>query len=113
MGKHAEVKTILSSAARTSTSYSSMFDLGSFDEMICIVNVTAASGTTPTLDITLQYSPDNVNWFDDPVEHFSQFYGVNNQVAKITNFGKYVRWKYTVGGDDPSFTFTIEVILKD
>lgn len=113
MGRFAKAMTLLSSAARTSSSYSDYKDLGSYNEMIMILDVTAASGTDPTLDITLQFSADAQNWYDDPEIYFSQIYGVTSKIARATNFGKYVRWKYTIGGTDASFTFSLNIIAKD
>lgn len=113
MGRHSNVITALDSEARTASGNSDSQDLGQWVEMIIIVDVTAVSGTNPTLDIQLQYSPDDVNWYDDETEYFLQFYGVKDSIAKLTNFGQYVRIKYTIAGTDPSFTFSVDLILKD
>ncbi|HUX54266.1 MAG TPA: hypothetical protein VMV56_07625 [Williamwhitmania sp.] len=113
MGKYAEIITLLSSSTKTASSETDHKDLGSFNEGVACINLTALSGTEPTLDLTLQFSPDLENWFDDPDTVFYQMYGTGKQVVRFSNFGKYVRLKYVLGGTDPSFTFSIDLLMKD
>lgn len=99
--------TALPSAARTT---SGSADLAAFpqdfDELILYVDVTAASGTTPTLAITYQISPDNVNWFDHTTG--TTLTAAGKQVIRLPNttagFG---RVSYAIGGTTPSFTFSV------
>lgn len=108
----ADVQTIHASAARTATGQTSGVDLGPFDESIVLLNVTAASGTGPTLDVKIQTSDDNSDWYDLG-SSFSQITAVSKPAAlKLTNFGKYIRAVYTIGGTSPSFTFTIKLVSK-
>lgn len=86
-----------------------------------LVNVTAKSGTTPTLVPTIEISPDNVNWFHRAVVIDHETEGdltrltVPTVEGKIQTTGKYellleghlaeyMRANFVVGGDSPSFT---------
>jgi hypothetical protein len=77
-----------------------------------VLNVTVVSGTNPTLDVKLQVSFDGgATWRD--LYHFER------QTAATGGFGKGTtimpdlivsglrRWVWTVGGTNPSFTFSI------
>lgn len=74
-----------------------------------LVNVSAVSGTNPTLDVVLQESHDNGTTWQDTY-----------WLPRITATGTYAlppmllqgrrRWNYIVGGTSPSFTFGITVM---
>ena len=49
---------LLASGARTVSGEGSSIDLGNTRELIVTLDVSAASGTSPTLDAKLQHSPD-------------------------------------------------------
>jgi len=98
---------MLSSAARTTDGQSSGYRVDCFIEGVILVNVTAASGTLPTLTITPQISFDNSTYFpknDDSLEitDTGQFQ------LPVINFGKYLRIDYEFGGVDTSFTFSVK-----
>jgi hypothetical protein len=101
--------TILSSGTYTAaTAYSSSFNVSAYAEGIFFVDVTAESGTS-TLDVTIQYSPDDSTWYDHTA--MSQITATGQYDQAITNYGKYVRAKYVVGGT--SFTFSIKGTFKN
>jgi hypothetical protein len=71
------------------------------------LNVTAASGTTPTLDVVLEDSIDGTNW--NTIGTFSQKTAVAREVLNIqTPFFARLRARYTIGGTTPSFTFDVK-----
>lgn len=106
------VTELAASAARTTSGQSSGVDVGPFDEAILLLNVTAASGTSPTLDIKIQTSHDNSDWYDTGTA-FTQITATSKPSAlKVTNFGKYVRAAWTIGGTSPSFTFSLQMVAK-
>jgi hypothetical protein len=106
---------------------------GIFQSCRVDLQVTAASGTTPTLDVYLQDSPDNTTWTDRL--HFAQAITTGNQFGAIataagitptpfTNktlaaatkvdgpidaFGQ-IAWHIT--GTGPSFTFTVTTVCR-
>lgn len=90
-----------------------------------VIDVTAASGTAPTLVGKVQFSADGTNWID--------LDATNGASASITTTGRSVikvypaiptvaagscnaplprlwRMFYTVGGTTPSFTFTTSAV---
>lgn len=92
----------------SATSQTSAFDLSAYSEGQIFVDVTA-EGSTSTLDITIQSSPDNITWYTHAA--MTQITATGQYRQAITNFGKYVRIYYTVGGT--SFTFSVSGIFKN
>lgn len=69
-------------------------------------DITAVTGTGPTLDVTIQASPDGgTTWYD--VHTFAQATAVSTLRAAAPVAGDKVRIKQDVGGTAPSFTRTI------
>jgi len=101
--------TLLSSGAYTAaTAYSTGFDVSAYIEAQFLVNVTAEAGTS-TLDITIQTSDDNSTYYDHTA--ITQITATGQYRQAVTNFGKYVRIKYVVGGT--SFTFAAVGVFKN
>lgn len=124
--------TVTAAAATSNTTAFSPI-LGIADGYQLTLDVTAASGTTPTLDVVLQTSFDaGTNWIDLPLRFaqktttatedlvFKLGLGGNEvalgqavadtggSLAKNCLFDPvYLRAKYTIGGTNPSFTFGI------
>lgn len=102
-------KTMLSSGTYTAaTAYSSGFVVSAYIEGQVLVNVTAEADTS-TLDITVQTSDDNSTYYDHT--SCAQITATGQYRTAITNFGKYVRLKYVVGGT--SFTFAGVGVFKN
>lgn len=104
--------TLLSSAARTTSGSSDYVDVSNFAEMVALLDVTAASGTSPTLDVKFQTSDNGTDWFDLPSDAFTQSTAGVKKALKLSNFGRYVRASYTIGGTSPSFTFSLRLVAK-
>ena len=116
--------TVFASAARTdSGSPHSSSDIVSqnYDKLIATLDISAASGTTPTLDVKFQhYDEASSKWVDIPGMAFAQQVGVATVVLlnidSTGNFriplGKKIKAVATIGGTTPSFTFSLGVILK-
>lgn len=70
------------------------------------IDVTAFAGTSPTLDVAVQWSFDNVNWGagESPLV-FAQIVGVKSSHITTQTRAPYVRLSYVIGGTSPSFTF--------
>jgi len=102
-----------SAALEEGDNYTSGFNVGELLEAVILINVTARSGTSPTLDTVLQTSPDNSTWFD-MADSFTQLTDVAKLLVKITNFGKFIRLKLTVGGTNtPTMTTAVYLAGKD
>lgn len=77
------------------------------------LNVTAQAGTSPTLDVKIQDTPDGTIWFDVPGLTFTQVTAsTGQQTAQATRaIGQKLRAVATVGGSaTPTFTFSVSVI---
>jgi hypothetical protein len=100
------------SAARTATATSSTFELYGAETLVCYLSVTAASGTSPTLDVKFQDSPDGgTTWFDIAGTSFTQATGTTTQVVSASRkFARKVRCVATIGGTTPSFTFSVTMM---
>ena len=78
--------------------FSEVMDVGTFKELILFVNVTTF--TSGTLDCILQLSPDGKTFSDVSTDKITQVTSLATgyQWVKITsNFGKYIRFKFTFG----------------
>lgn len=103
---------LLASGARTVSGEGSSIDLRNTRELIVTLDVSAASGTSPTLDVKLQHSPDGSMWSDLGTA-FAQKTGVAREVKVFTQYHRYVKTVYTIAGTSPSFTFSVEATAKE
>lgn len=96
----------VASAARTATGTGTAFSTAGLDSVIGTLTVSAASGTTPTLDVTLETTADGTNYYT--VGAFVQKTATATADAKVFGpLGSSCRWKWTIAGTTPSFTFVI------
>ena len=107
MAGTAQTVTLVPSAARTTSGNTADFDGFTQKSLRVQSQVTAASGTTPTLDVLLEDSVDGgVTW--NTVATFTQATAATRQVVSVTTpFTDRIRVRWTVGGTTPSFTFTV------
>lgn len=80
-----------------------------FDEMLVAIDASAKSGTNPTLDVIYEVSLDAGA---NAQEHTkaTRIEDVGSQLLKLTNIGRYGRFKYIVHGtDSPRYTFSITI----
>ncbi|MEW6095740.1 MAG: hypothetical protein AB1567_04330 [bacterium] len=101
---------ILSLETRTSSGNSYSTCCSDYIEAQIFLNITAVSGTYPTLDVTIKYSPDNENWYTHT--SFSQKTTTGKDSLRLTGIGSYLKIEYTIGGMTPSFTFSVDIIFK-
>ena len=103
---------LASSAARTASGNGSDIDVGRFLYGVVCLDVTAVSGTSPTLDVYVEAK-----------DQLSNKYKVVWQQTGITGTGtfwsdvltlpyKYVRVRWVIGGTSPSFTFSCGMEAK-
>lgn len=104
--------TILASAARTATGQSTAFPIGGLSKLAVLVNVTAVSGTTPSMTVNVEWSDDNVVWYTaDPVDAFTAVTATGAKVKAFDVKGLYARLNYVISGTTPSFTFTATAVI--
>ena len=102
---------LLASAARTATNNSSALAVPIGSKVYVLLNVSAASGTTPTLDCKLQWSHDNgTTWAEaSSADSLAQKTAAGNEVKEFTAKGSHLRVVSTIGGTTPSFTYSVDV----
>lgn len=98
----------VASAARTTTGTGAAFNVAEADSFEATLTVTAASGTTPTLDVSLETSIDGGETWDT-VGAFGQLKAAGSDGHVFGPLGNLARWKWTIGGGTPSFTFSVAV----
>lgn len=76
-------------------------------QVLCgLVNVTAATGTNPTLDVVLQESYDGGTTWQDAY-HLQRLIGTGTTLIPPIVVSSRFRWDYRLTGTSPSFTFAI------
>jgi hypothetical protein len=105
------VITLLAPASRSESGNSGNgIYSGENNEAVVYLDITAASGTDPVLNVIVEDTIDGTNW--DTVESFTQASGTGREVKRINNFSRYMRVKYTIGGTEPDFTFSVRAYIK-
>lgn len=99
-----EDTTLAASAARTATGTGTAVELGDRTVGRLLLNVTAASGTGPTLDVTIECSADGVTWYTSGT--FAQKTAAGTE-RKLFMLDRFVRARWTIAGTTPSFAFSI------
>jgi hypothetical protein len=103
--------TLFASATKTASGTGSAFDVGTYDQGVFFLEVTAASGTSPTLDVDIQtYDIVGGDWHT--LVSFTQAIGTGKEMKTSGYLGEQIRINYTIGGTDPSFTFSVGAIVK-
>lgn len=100
-----DVLTAIASAARTASGNSGALDATAFSVISLLLDVTAASGTTPTLNVTVEESDDGTTW--RTVGTFAQKTAVSNERKSFAIAADYYRVSYVIAGTTPSFTFSV------
>lgn len=74
------------------------------------VNVSASSGTTPTLVVRVQVQdPVSTTWIDLPGAATASITGNGLTLLTVTNLPRTYRLAWTIGGTTPSFTFSVGI----
>ena len=101
-------------AARTATGQTSGIDLKDYDgDVVFLLDSAAGTGTSPTLDVTIEDSADNSSFAAITDAAFTQVTGTASAQKLVVNKDsarRYVRVKYTIGGTTPSFTFSVNAV---
>lgn len=105
------------SAAETSTGNGTARQLGAVaagETLYASLHVLAASGTTPTLDVTIESDDDSGMASPATQITFTQATGTTSewQTAAGAITDDWFRVAFTIGGGSPSFTFVVAVGIK-
>jgi hypothetical protein len=101
------VQVLAPLAARTASGNGTSHDNGAATSKggVGYLQVTAASGTSPSLTVRIQHSADGVTWADLII--FTAVTAGNNaqRIAVAGTVNRYVRAAWMISGTGPSFTF--------
>lgn len=100
-------QTIVTSAARTASGNSDeQTGYGSAEDLRVQLDVTAASGTSPTLNVVVEDTLDGTNW--NTIGTFAQRTAAGREVINISSvFTDRLRVRWTIAGTTPSFTYSV------
>jgi hypothetical protein len=101
--------TVLASGALTVTGQSSAIDVGGAATLRAQVQVSAVSGTTPSVTVTIQTSHDAgvTDAWRTAGAAYSALTSVANSPWQCFAVDRYVRVSYVVSGTTPSLTTTV------
>lgn len=110
-----EVSLVAALTAITANGNAGPFDVSNCVEGLLVIDITAVSGTTPTINFffeTLDFQSGKYVAVPS-AGTIAQQTGVATIVAAITNFGENVRLRYVIGGTaSPTFTLGASFIGK-
>lgn len=110
-------RTVVSSAARTATGNSGAVGLlhASASRLNLLVDVTAVTGTSPTMDLTIKWSHDGSTFggADGTADTFAQITATGAVSKQFTVKAPHYRVEWTLGGTTPSFTFSVSEQADD
>jgi hypothetical protein len=86
-------------------------DPGAAGDVVLLVHCTAATGTTPTLDVSLEESADGTSWSAVAGSAAAQLTAAGNRVAYAAPSKALVRVTATVAGTTPSVTFRAALMI--
>ncbi len=114
---HAFGLVLAAAARRTTTLTGTGIDVLHYEGVaLAVLNASAGTGTTPTLDVKLQHSDDNSTYADVTGGAFTQVTdvagtaGVQVKRVNVSDLKRYVRAIGTIAGTTPSFDFGVEFI---
>lgn len=106
--------SLIPAAAVTATANGTAVDIKDFiGNLQVLLDAGAGTGTTPTLDIKLQDSPDNVTFTDIAGKSFTQVTAAASRQQMVLNTdacARYVRAVATLGGATPSFPVSVQAV---
>jgi hypothetical protein len=104
-------------ASRTSTLTGTGIDVLEYEGVaLVLLNASAGTGTSPTLDVKLQHSDDDSTYEDVTNGAFSQVTdaaetaGVKVMKLNVSDLKRYLRVVGTIAGTTPSFDFGVEFV---
>lgn len=106
-GRHADtLEVFLASGNFVGSGNGSAVELGDRGTLRLQLDVTDASGETPTLDVEVQTSFDGTNW--RALGSFAQRTTEASERKSFSGADRFVRVSYTLGGTDPAFSFSVQ-----
>ena len=107
-----ETIIIHQSGAETATGNATDINVSAWTSAVFYLDVTAASGTSPTLDITIRgYDPVGADYYTIITFVQKITTGTERIVLAILS-DRTIDALWTIAGTTPSFTFTLTAVLK-
>jgi len=108
---------LAAAARRTSTLTGTGIDVLDYEGVaLVLLNASAGTGTSPTLDVKLQHSDDDSTYEDVTSGTFTQVTdvaetaGVKVMKLNVSDLKRYLRVIGTIAGTTPSFDFGVEFV---
>lgn len=103
---------VSASSANTTTGQSTKQDIGTDDEISILLDVTAVSGTSPSMTVSVEWTHDGSTWFAaDTADTFTAITAAKKTVKNFTVKGLGFRLVWTITGTTPSFTFSAHSVV--
>jgi hypothetical protein len=102
---HGESVVPVPSTTQTATGSGTGFSMETAATLRLTLNITAVSGTTPSMTVNVQTSEDGSTW--TAVASFAAATAVSTQRKVFTGLDRYARVTWTISGTTPSFTFSV------
>lgn len=104
--------TLVAPAARTTSgNTATLAGYGPPKVLRAQLDVTAAAGVGPTLDVVIEDTLDGINF--NTVGTFAQRSAAGRQVIDITSpFSDQIRVRWVIAGTTPSFTFSVVALAE-
>lgn len=99
--------TILASAARTSSTTSDVYEVGDKGTARLTLDITAVSGTTPSIHVQIETRKDYSSGDWRVVDAFGPKTAVGSERRSMSGLDRFVRAVCTIAGTTPSFTFSL------
>lgn len=109
---------LLARSTQTAGGVGASVDVGKLKELIVFLRVIAATGTSPSLTVYVDASPDGgTTWAEvgafPAVTAANEAGGlISTAPIKISNFGDTIRARYVITGTTPSFDFETLAVAK-
>lgn len=111
--------TLANTAPNTKFGLLQTMDLLGFREFDALLTVLGSTGTSQTLDVSLLHGVVNdeslLVTFPTGGSFTQVLSGATLPVVRqlyITQFSRYLNFRYTLGGTDPTFTIQLDVVAK-
>lgn len=102
--------TLFPSAARAASANGAAVNSHEYGTAVLVLDVTAVSGTTPSLTVTVETSHDGTTWVSAGA--FAAITAVGSERKAFSGLRDFVRGVAAISGTTPSFTFSVEGALK-
>lgn len=102
---HGDAVVLVPSAVRTASGSGGTYVMESRSTLRLALAVTAASGTSPNLAVTVENSGDGSTWYSAGT--FAAKTGTGTERKSFSGIDRFVRVSWAITGTTPSFTFEV------